>query len=95
MVYVSYHYLTYARSILDWRSVSVDFDKNIIGIGRTQNSHISTPLVAYVRTGVCVLYPHIIHPLHIGSASLWGYVTLVHYSKYKKSIMCHYTYLQY
>ena len=24
--------------------LSVDFDKNIIGIGKTQNSHISTPL---------------------------------------------------
>ena len=36
--------MTYARSISDQLSISVDFDKNIIGISKTQNSHICTPL---------------------------------------------------
>ena len=44
MLNISYNFLTYARSISGQWSVSLDFDKNIIGIGRTQNSHIGTPL---------------------------------------------------
>ena len=44
MVYVSHHCLKYAGTISDWLLVSADFDKNIVGIGRTQNSHIGTPL---------------------------------------------------
>ena len=50
MLNISYNCLTYARSrsISGQVSVLVDFDKNIIGIGRTQNSHIGTPLLVIV-----------------------------------------------
>ena len=48
MLNISYNCLTYARSISGQGSVSVYFDKNIIGISRTQNSHIGTPLLVIV-----------------------------------------------
>ena len=40
----------WARSISDRWLVLVDFDKNLISISKTHNSHIGTPLCTYINS---------------------------------------------
>ena len=49
--------------------LSVDFAKNIIGIGKIQNSHIGTPLIKRVKldttSGIFLCYHWIIYSIYL------------------------------
>ena len=74
--------MTYARSILDWWSVPIDFDNNKISIGNTQNFHISAHVITSPEWAWCQIGFRYSLPFLI-----WFYFILLIFSKH--CFVCH------